>query len=441
VSKANTVAFFSFGKRSRRPAQGHESDVPGQTGPGAEAARSAGAEESRAPFHSILGTPPERPIAESGSARRSADGGLVSFGDLAGVAGPDRPGVPPPTGRSAASSGARSIRRGQSLSESDMPQEIEDCAISHANGQTREALRCVEAAIANGRLGPWAMQAWLIRFDLYMQLGLKAAYDVAAERFAQEFERSPPAWVSGEAASRTGPAQPVPIVNVSGHLTAASAGPLVALRKTVERYDGVQLDFARFEGVDAEGCRHLLTAIQSIVRSGKYVRIPDAGPLLEALGEHTVPGDKSKDPAPWLLKIELMQLLDRERDFEEVAIDYAVTFDVSPPSWPDANTPTGRRKTPAGAQDECYVVPGDMVAPADELFSRIRAYAVDRQPLMIDLSRARRIDFVSASQFVKLLSELHARSRVIEIRSANEMVSALLVMMGAGDVATIVPRR
>ncbi len=137
-----------------------------------------------------------------------------------------------------------------------MPQELEDSAISHANGQTTEALRCVESAIAGGNLGPWSMQAWLIRFDLYMQLGLKAAYDSAADQFAQLFERSAPSWSVRENSNRIASGQGMPVVNISGRLSAASAAPLAALRKTIERYDGVQLDFSRFEGVDVDGCRH-----------------------------------------------------------------------------------------------------------------------------------------------------------------------------------------
>ncbi len=322
-----------------------------------------------------------------------------------------------------------------------MPQEIEDSAISHANGQTSEALRCVEAAIAGGKLGQWTMQAWLIRFDLYMQLGLRAAYDSAADRFAEEFERSAPAWLAPDASS-TGPhGSATPIVNISGKLSRRSAAPLAALSKTVERYGGVQLDFARFEGTDIEGCQHLLETLQSLDRGGKFVQIFNVDVLLEKISAHAVTGDPSRDVAPWLLKIELMRLLDRKAEFEELAVDYAVTYDVSPPSWPETPIEANRKDGPRSPASDWCAANGDVIAPADELLTRIRAHALYHQPLVIDLARARRMDFVSASQFVKLLSELNDTHRDIEIRGANEMMSTLLVMMGAGDVARIIPRR
>ncbi len=341
-----------------------------------------------------------------------------------------------------AGAGSHSARRKlYSMSERDMPQEIEDSALSHANGQTSEALRCVEAAIDGGKLGPWAMQAWLIRFDLYMQLGLKAAYDSAADHFAEVFERSAPTWMPRDPIVRSPSTNTRPIVNISGQLSQASASPLAALRKTVERYDGVQLDFARFEGADTEGCRHLLFALQSLAEKNKDVRIVNAEGLLQNIATHTVMGEATRAVLPWLLRIELLRMLGRKADFEEVAVDYAVTYGVSPPSWPDLPVASRHENAPKAMMSDACSAAGDVIAPADDLLARIRAYAAYHHPIVIDLSRARRMDFVSASQFVKLLTELSERHEGIEIRGANEMVSTLLVMMGLGNVARIIPRR
>ncbi len=324
-----------------------------------------------------------------------------------------------------------------------MPQALEDCALSHANGQTSEALRVIEAAIAAGKLGPWAMQAWLIRFDLYVQLSLKAAYDVAAEQFAQQFERSAPAWPQFEVLPMGGGNSGMPSVNVSGRLSAASAGPLAALRKTIDRYDGVQLDFARFEDADAAGCQHLLAMIQQILRAKKAVRLSNIERLVQAISGQAIAGDSSRSQAPWLLRLELLQMVGQQAQFEEVAVDYAVTFGVSPPSWMDLPQRVASA-TPDPVSEpgnDWYRVPSDIVQPAEDVFSRIKAHAAEHDPLIIDLSRVRRIDFISASQLVKLLAELRSGTQPVELRYANEMVSLLLVMMGAGEVAQLVSRR
>lgn len=53
------------------------------------------------------------------------------------------------------------------------------------------------------------------------------------------------------------------------------------------------------------------------------------GELLQAQVETGRPDGK----ACWLLLLELCQLQGRQEAFEEIAIDYAVTFEVTTPSW------------------------------------------------------------------------------------------------------------
>ncbi|MSQ19580.1 MAG: STAS domain-containing protein [Betaproteobacteria bacterium] len=231
------------------------------------------------------------------------------------------------------------------------------------------------------------------------------------------------------------------MVNISRKLSAASAAPLAALRKTIERYDGVQFDFSRFEGADVDGCQHLRLVLKSLARAGKSVSVTNPDSILASVSAQTTAGDALRDQSPWLLKIELMRILGRPSEFEEVAVDYAVTYDVSPPSWPDDPVAVTRRNGSRSAPTDACVAKDDVIAPADELLSRIRIHAARYRPLIVDLSRARRMDFVSASQFVKLLTELGRTHKDIEIRGANEMISTLLVMMGLGDVARITPRR
>lgn len=452
------MAFFSFGKKSDRTTKSddrHRKAKDGQTVASADGARGQPPAAARAPK--------DKPARVHG-----ADQGLISFGNLFTGEGEAHEAVPESAPQPVQSKSApaplpraetdptpartptapieaapRPARRPRPSADREMPQALEDCALSHANGQTSEALRVIEAAIAAGKLGPWAMQAWLIRFDLYVQLGLKAAYDAAAEQFAQQFERSAPAWPQFEVLPMSGGNSGMPSVNVSGRLSSASGGPLAALRKTIDRYEGVQLDFARFEDADVAGCQHLLVMLQSILRSKKVVRLSNAERLLQAVSEQTITGDAARAKAPWLLKLELLQITGDQAQFEELAVDFAVTFDVSPPSWME----TPQRSSAVSADPvsepgyDWFRVPTDIVQPADEIFGRIKAHAAQHDPLIIDLARVRRIDFISASQLVKLLAELRNGTHPVELRYANEMVSLLLVMMGAGEVAQLVSRR
>ena len=44
-------------------------------------------------------------------------------------------------------------------------------------------------------------------------------------------------------------------------------------------------------------------------------------------------GRRDETEAPWLLLMEILQLLQMKEAFEETSIDYCVTFEVSPPAY------------------------------------------------------------------------------------------------------------
>ena len=50
----------------------------------------------------------------------------------------------------------------------------------------------------------------------------------------------------------------------------------------------------------------------------------------------TPSGDKGVNPAWWKLRMELLRVMHRPDEFELVALDYCVTYEVSPPSWDSA---------------------------------------------------------------------------------------------------------
>ncbi|MFX8262614.1 hypothetical protein ABTL46_22415, partial [Acinetobacter baumannii] len=55
--------------------------------------------------------------------------------------------------------------------------------------------------------------------------------------------------------------------------------------------------------------------------------------FLSQLKELTPVGEHDTDPALWMLRLEALRLVNRPDQFDEAAIDYCVTYEVSPPSW------------------------------------------------------------------------------------------------------------
>lgn len=66
--------------------------------------------------------------------------------------------------------------------------------------------------------------------------------------------------------------------------------------------------------------------------AGQFV-FSDAAKLLQVLEQHTLVSDASQRMEWWTLRMALLRLMGRMEAYEQVALDYCITYEVSPPSW------------------------------------------------------------------------------------------------------------
>ena len=301
---------------------------------------------------------------------------------------------------------------------------VEESAILYANGQADLAEQMLRDSL--GELGRTERLPWWMLFDLYQAQGREAQFESIAIDYASHFETSPPAYT--ERLPRAAPQQAftgvAPAVRIGGVLDAGVAAQLQALR--AERRE-----------VDLAGADALLAVLR---------------PML-AIGE------RGSGEAPWLLLLELLQLLDREKDFEETAMDYCVTFEVSPPSFeaPLRSLPAGAPAaidTAAAPQaaGQRFLLPPVVDGDIAPLLAAIDAYAASTQEggppdtgtldaaapgIVLDCSRLARIGFGAANALHARLRALAAGGRQVELRELNHMVAALLRLLSYGDCARL----
>lgn len=139
-----------------------------------------------------------------------------------------------------------------------------------------------------------------------------------------ETEAPAPAAKRGQAVSAT----------LSGTLNANVRGPL---QKVLEvcRQAPVRIDLARIAGADDAGCGLLLAALRACDKANARCVLAGAGHVAALLAPLARSGARANEHA-WLLLLELRQRLGCQETFEDLAVAYAVTFEVSPPSWDPA---------------------------------------------------------------------------------------------------------
>ena len=458
------MVFSLFGRKGEAPKKAEKKPSLAKTpaiAPTASPAKPAVAEKSDAnslDFSGYVPAPksesprpdvaPARPARDAvpASGLRSQAGVPPSSSSILGDTGAKSGAVVSSRATSARASASSAQAPGpQARAADDVDPVIEETAILFANAQVEEALAKLLASVRGARSGASMLQQWLMLFDLYQHLGKRAEFEALALEFVPKFERSAPAWIEIE--RRDDPALATGGIGycaLSGTLSEASAPALEKLRVAVGSLRTIRIDCSKLEGLDGPGCRLLRDALASIRKSGKGIMFTGEGRLIRLLEEFCQPGGARTDGAIWDLLLEICRMLDLKGKFEEVAVNYAVSFEVSPPSW-ESPAAAGPKRAPtsgpAESPDGAFVLSGEIIGASEALAARLREWAAARNVLLIDMSQARRVDFVTAGLMLKVFSKLQPAGIPVQIRGASELIRALFHVMGIDKVARIIPRR
>ena len=302
-------------------------------------------------------------------------------------------------------------------------------------------MRRLESAIKSGEdLGDAELRAWGGLFDLLQVLGRKPAFDALALTFARRFEKSPPAWSAAKveensAAETTGGRAHV---SLSGVLNAGVGAVLKQTMKLAATSTLVRMDVAKLTDADDSGATLLLRGIAALKRARKEFVFGSPEHLAQILAAKLVPGERENE-SMWLLLLELHQQAFRQDAFEEAAVNYAITFEVSPPSW--IALPERREEAPTTSQPPHkaggFILQGQLLGAGAADFAPLEAAVAGRDEFDIDAHKLVRIDGASARVLLELLTRLSAGGKKLRIVGLSTLVTAFLETLGFTQVAEL----
>jgi anti-anti-sigma regulatory factor len=314
---------------------------------------------------------------------------------------------------------------------------LENAALRFASGQAPAARELLEAGIENDNDTKLSPLAWLALFDLLQRDGDKAAFDALSLKYVVQFERSPPAWIQ-RANMQASPRLVGGYVAVTGRLTAASEKQLEVLRRAIARKaDATRLDLLSLQSFDDIGARMLADCL-SAARRGKVALQVQQGPKLQhAIGDALKKGREAGEGA-WLLALELLQWANDRTAFEDRAVDFAVTFELSPPSWEPPTTAAAEpAKAPPAAiaadvADDPDVTKwtGVLSGSLAPQLGQFADCAHGRAVVVVDMSEVERIDFVCAGAFLNHITRIEAQRKAVQIVGVTPIIRALLLLLG-----------
>jgi len=318
----------------------------------------------------------------------------------------------------------------------------EEAAVLYANGNVKEAEALLEAALQDEKAAS-VKGLWMMLLDLYELTGQRERFESRVLDYATRFERSPPPWRDLSAGASRPKTSSNPSLNLTGALTEKIAPQLAQLATIARKMGSIRVDLGRLRSCDEAGSRLLLGMVRKLTSERIKVILVNCTPLVEALSAD-IEGDDQQSRVKWMLLLELLQYTGEYERFEEMALNYAITFEESPPSWESKAPPPQQAddaqkeavEEEAVAEDGCSLE-GELTSANSESIRNLAAYAVDRKTVEVECINLRRIDFVSAGTLFNVMATLRAQGTKVTLRNVNAMVGALLRVMSVDQVAVV----
>jgi ABC-type transporter Mla MlaB component len=281
-------------------------------------------------------------------------------------------------------------------------------------------------------------------FDLYRLTGQKDAFDARSEQFTQTFEISPPIWDAAAPAPVTERRQSAPAVNLSGTLSGNARPQFEQLARIGQKMGKLRIELTRLKGIDETGCALLNETLAALKRARVEVVLFGAPHALKLIEPKLQVGERT-DQAYWMLALSLIQQTANADHFDRVALDYAITFEESPPSYeaPPVVAPEELAEVTAAPEQDVdrFAMTGLVTGNQPEVLRQLAVYASQRSRVEIDCTQLKRLEFVSAGALFNQIAQLQGQGKQTLIYRPNAMVAALLRVMGIDQVAEIERRK
>ncbi len=317
--------------------------------------------------------------------------------------------------------------------------DIEQAAVLYANAQDEATRALLENAIHAHHFGP-GERLWLMLFDFYRLNNQHAPFDALSMEYAKAFEKSPPAWRNNESPKPAAKAAvPAGTVLFKGDLTGDNDAAFAALDAAIDKNPKLRVELTKVKAVDDLGAERMLGVLAAVRKKKSEIELIGRD-ALAALLEARIETGRREESGCWLLLLEFYQLMGKQEAFEDMAINYAVTFEMSPPSWEPKRVAAAEPKpvlalAESADEVESFAPKGDLKA---ERFAGLPAFAEKHDPLILDFSVVTRIDFVSAGTLVNMLTPVKRQGKRVIINHPNYLVAELLGVVGLEAVADIV---
>ena len=359
----------------------------------------------------------------------------------------------------------------QEMSEIAHDPELDEAVIAFANADFEQCEHALAALTGPGGARTQHAETWLVLFDLYRAIGQQHKFESLALDYAQQFGWSAPQWFSlpklvAEAASEDRPRRS----RIDGQVGWKSPDHIDA--EAVAKLASVSLqmplpwvfDWTALRSIDAEACARLSELFRNWITQDLDMRWLGGERLFAVLAEAAPSGVRDADPAYWQVRLDALRMTNRPDQFDEAAIDYCVTYEVSPPSWEAARCEvhvSGAGSTTSSpplsvvsdvstsflesrltedtgtVQVGTVELSGQLVGDIGPTLKKMDAELGTASIVNVSCARLIRVDFIAAGDLLNWVLARRSENRSVRFVEAHRMVALFFGAMGINEHAKV----
>jgi len=228
-------------------------------------------------------------------------------------------------------------------------------------------------------------------------------------------------------------------------------------------------DWSGLRIIDTEAAMQLSAVFRLWAGQALEMRWLAGERLFTVLHEAAPTGVRDADPAFWLTRLDALRLANRADEFDETAIDYCVTYEVSPPSWESTrckvhisgsslstrNPPmsmvsdvsttfleSGLAEETGGGIEMAHVeLSGQLVGDISVTLNKLQGAIGGAPVVSVSCARLIRVDFIAAGDLLNWVLARRHEARAVQFVDTHRLLALFFGAMGINEHAKVQVRK
>ena len=358
--------------------------------------------------------------------------------------------------------------------------ELDEAVIAFANADFTQCEEALQRITKQGAGRAQHAETWLVLFDLYRATGQQQSFESLAVEYAQQFGWSAPQWYSLPRLVAEALAEEPVLNSVVPTRDDGDVGwlcPELLDTEAVARLGSQTLqmplpwvfDWHQLRRIDAEAATQLASLFRIWAVQPLELRWMSGERLFTVLQDAAPTGVRDADPAFWLTRLEALRVANRVDQFDETAIEYCVTYEVSPPSWETTRCKvhiSGQglsTRTPplsmvsevstsfmessladdaSGSVEVAHVeLSGQLIGDIGPTLAKLQSELNTAPVISVSCARLIRVDFIAAGDLLNWVLAKRNENRAVHFVDTHRLVALFFGAMGINEHAKVQVRK